>query len=129
MRRKLQCIPAPKLVAETWPYRRARSFIMSTRTFAPVCDTGDTVYVIRSSRVRAKGGDYIMMSGAGDDARYVIVHIERPTGSTWNALTYGWKDDDPRNSFNQSRVRLSRAKWRPAYRCVGYRYTSRPCAP
>ena len=45
--------------------------------FAPVCDKGDKVYVIRSHRVRAEGGEYILATGTGDDIRHVIVNVRR----------------------------------------------------
>jgi ribosomal protein L13 len=50
--------------------------------FAPVCDKGDKIYVIRSHRVRAEGGEYILATGTGDDIRHVIVNVRRATDST-----------------------------------------------
>ncbi len=54
-----------------------------------------------------------MAAGVGDKGRLFIVNIERPTGSAWNARIFGWNRDNTR--IVGSRLRLSRAKWRPVY--------------
>jgi DNA-binding sugar fermentation-stimulating protein len=100
--------------------RRTLSFIMNAGYLAPICDRGDKVYVTRSHRVRAKGGEYIMATETGGKVRYVIVNVESATESTWYALIYGW--NRRRTSFGKTRVRLSRAKWRPAYRVRAFVY-------
>jgi hypothetical protein len=91
--------------------------------FGPVAHRGDTVFVIRTGRVRASGGDFILASGPADKPRYIMVHVEGATASTWNVLTYGYAAESDGRRYRQTKRHLSRAKWRPVYRCVGYRYS------
>lgn len=105
---------------ERWPSKRAFSFILAVDYFGPVANRGDTVYVSHAHRVRQTGGDYIMSTGHGAATRYAIVHVQGSSPTTWRALTYGWNAEG--TSFGKTRVRLSRSKWRPAYRVRAVTY-------
>jgi hypothetical protein len=122
MQHRLQYIPAPNLALANWPCPGARSFIIPDDQFGPIAHRGDMVFVIRTGRVRASGGDFILASGPADKPRYIIAHVEGATASTWNAVTYGYATESV-GRYLKTKRQLSRAKWRPVYRCVGYRYS------
>jgi hypothetical protein len=121
MPRRLQPIAPPKPDPDArWccpEVQQAYSLVMDTDYMAPAYSRGDAVYCSPCNRVRATGGDYILVTGAGADARYVMARLRRATGSSWHGLIYGWNRD--RAHFRKTPVRLSRAKWRLAFRVRG----------
>lgn len=121
MPRSLPSLSLPELKPTNWPCPGARSFIMPDDQFAPVVFRGDTVSVVPARRIRAGGSHYIMASGPSECPRYAIVHVKRVTAGHVEALTFGPTED---GGFDIGTPhRLSRAKWRPFYRCVAYSYT------
>jgi hypothetical protein len=97
--------------------QQAYSLVMDADYMAPAYNRGDAVYCCRSNRLRESGGDYILVAGAGLEACYVMASLQRATGSSWHGLIYGWNRD--RAHFRKTPVRLSRAKWRLAFRVRG----------
>ena len=112
---KLPRIPAPQPdPAGRWCTGRASAFsLVITDDMAPIYRRGSTLYCSRAHRIRARGGIYILTTGAGADRRFALIYIERATNSTLHGLLYSWKS---RRELRTDRVKLPRSTWRVAFR-------------
>jgi hypothetical protein len=113
---KLPLVPAPQPdPAGLWCTRGALAFslVVTEAGPAPIYRPGSTVYCSRTRRIRARGGTYILTAGTGAARRFTLLHIERATKSTLHGLLYSRK---PEGGLRKEPVKLSRSKWRVAFR-------------
>jgi hypothetical protein len=114
--RKLPLVPAPQPdPAGRWCAGDSPAFslVVTEDSPSPIYRPGSTVYCSRSHRIRARGGTYILTTGAGAEQRFALVYVERATRSTLHGLLYSWKDGQ---GFREDPVKLSRSTWRVAFR-------------